>query len=787
MLGRTLPRLRARGLVASRARSIWTQERRGALILLVSAAYGLVLALNIVTLLTPPRLSLQVAVPATGAARVTWVLPGSALWDGGVRAGARVLALDGRPPLPGDTGSWAGRSVRVRTTDGRVRAVTARSLQQGHDTWPLLLSSPWFLLLGTLVVLRASRPSVGYATYALGASAAWALALAPAADSVASVAVVAEFALVLLFATCFVAFFLTFPTPRGTVRQYALLLAGPLAASGLDLAALVWPALYDLAARLRLVILLVYLLLGAALVVYAYRTVAEREAGHGLTIITASTVVSILPFAVLYLAPTLLHRSPFLAPEHAILALPLFALGVAYAILRHNALDVPLLQRWLVHGLLWGGLFALCLAVVAAWRAAPLAALPDPGRTVVLAVLVLLVVGAAVGLHGRAWRLLDRLIFKDSYDYRASLQDLSRGLSLASDLDTLGVAVPATLRRLMNLDGAVLLIGDGEDMSVCGAAGTIQPALLVALAETADDVRDLPRPRVVALADTSVLVVPLRTHDAVVGYLCLGRKASGEPFRAVDHALLTTLSGHLTAIVRNVQLVGDLRTQVDTLEAQRAALDVLNERLQHVQEEERARLASDLHDEPLQTAIDLQRQIAVDGRHRAATAQHLVVSQTLVTQLRAFCTAMRPPALDDLGLHAALDQLTRSLGARAGVPILLDADPEVAELDLPPLVELTLYRATQEALNNCLRHARPRTVQVCLRRCARGVELRVADDGVGFAVPDRLVSLVMAGHLGLAGLHERVQHAGGRLRVTSTPGAGTMVHVTLPLQEAAPV
>jgi len=512
MLGRTLPRLRARGLVASRARSIWTQERRGALILLVSAAYGLVLALNIVTLLTPPRLSLQVAVPATGAARVTWVLPGSALWDGGVRAGARVLALDGRPPLPGDTGSWAGRSVRVRTTDGRVRAVTARSLQQGHDTWPLLLSSPWFLLLGTLVVLRASRPSVGYATYALGASAAWALALAPAADSVASVAVVAEFALVLLFATCFVAFFLTFPTPRGTVRRYALLLAGPLAASGLDLAALVWPALYDLAARLRLVILLVYLLLGAALVVYAYRTVAEREAGHGLTIITASTVVSILPFAVLYLAPTLLHRSPFLAPEHAILALPLFALGVAYAILRHNALDVPLLQRWLVHGLLWGGLFALCLAVVAAWRAAPLAALPDPGRTVVLAVLVLLVVGAAVGLHGRAWRLLDRLIFKDSYDYRASLQDLSRGLSLASDLDTLGVAVPATLRRLMNLDGAVLLIGDGEDMSVCGAAGTIQPALLVALAETADDVRDLPRPRVVALADTSVLGTPKNYH-----------------------------------------------------------------------------------------------------------------------------------------------------------------------------------------------------------------------------------------------------------------------------------
>ncbi len=217
---------------------------------------------------------------------------------------------------------------------------------------------------------------------------------------------------------------------------------------------------------------------------------------------------------------------------------------------------------------------------------------------------------------------------------------------------------------------------------------------------------DAPRVASLAYGYLTVLLVPLRTPDAVVGHLCLGPKASGEPFRAEDHALLATLSGHLAALVRNTQFADELRAQVDLLEAQRATLDTLNERL------ERAHLVADIHDEPLQTALYLRRQLTADGRGRAATAQHLALSQALVNQLHALCTAVRPAALDELGLAGAIEilalDLTERAGADAGVSIRLDIDAEFAGAPLPPGADVVLYRTAQEALNNSLRHARPR-------------------------------------------------------------------------------
>ena len=744
---------------------------------LPSLVYALVLALNVSTVLTPPRLSLALSVSATGHARVTWVMPGGALWDRGVRAGDAVLALNGRPPVRGDAGAWSGRRLRMRTERGATVEVNAVTLPAGRATWPLLLLSPLFLLLATLVVLRAPRRAVGRATYLLFASAAYALALAPGADADNIVATVAEWASTALFAVGFAHFFRVYPSSRGTSRLPAWLLVPPLAGVLLGVAALGWPALYTLANLARITALLAYLLLGVGLLIRSFATIQERDARRGLVIIAGGTIVSVLPFAVLYLAPTVLGRPPLVPAEQAILALSLLPVAFTYAILRHNALDVHLLQRWLVHGLLWVALLAPLTAAVFV-RHWILDAVPEPGRSVIFATALALLTGLSFGwARVRLQRALDRLIFKDSYDYRASLEGLSRDLSLAGDLDTLGARLPAMLRRLMNLDFAALLVhDDARGVHVRGDAGIDKPALLPALVAAAADVRDEPRAVSLEYGYLTVLIVPLRTHDAVAGHLCLGPKATGEPFRAEDRALLATLSGHLAAIVYNAQLVDDLR-------AKACALDALNERLNRTQEDERARLSADLHDEPLQTALSLQQQIAMDGRDRAATARHVETSQTLIAQLRALCTAMRPPALDHLGLHAALDQLAREQGARAGIPITVDTDPEIMELDVPAMAELALYRAAQEALNNCLRHARPRTVRITLRRQGDGAQLVVADDGVGFAVPAHFEDLALSGHLGLAGLRVRVHHAGGSLHVTSAPGAGTAVRVDLPLVE----
>jgi len=760
----------------------WRAHSDATLIALVGLAYGAVFLLNVAYLLAPPRVFavLNWSNGNQTQTRIAWVRPGSTLWERGIRAGDVVQTLDGRPPVHGDGGIgeiWRGRRLAVRHATGETVVVDVAQVAPGRATWPLLLLSPWFFLLGLLVALRAPTPPIGRAAYAFCATTAYALALAPAADGDEPLAAVAEFALVALFAATFVLFFLTFPVRRGTTLRRRLLVAPAGAIGALYVAALAWPALYGLASALRLAILGVYLPAGAALMVYSLITVADRAARRGLAIICAGTVGGILPFVGLYLLPTLLHRSALLAPERAILALALLPASLTYAILRHNALDVHLFQRWLVHGLLWVGLL-VPYGVVVFVRHRVLGALTEPARTIILTLTLALLAGITFRwLYDRLRRLLDRLIFRDSYDYRASLQQVSRDLSLAENVDTLGTALPATLRRLMNLDFAALLVRDMDGTRLCGAAGSYQETMLPALVEAARDIRDATRVVPLAFGYLKVLLIPLRTHDTVVGHLCLGPKVSGEPFRAEDHTLLATLSGHLAAIVRNTQLVDDLRGKVQ-------ALDALNERLQRAQEEERARLAADLHDEPLQTALTLQRQIALDGPDgpdRAMTARHIAVSQALIAQLRALCTAMRPAALDHLGLHAALDQLARERGARAGFPIVVDADPETMELDVPASAELVLYRATQEALTNCLRHARPRAVRIALHRQEGGVRLVVADDGVGFAVPDRLDDLVGAGHLGLAGLRARVQHAGGRCRVTSMPGEGTIVEVDLPL------
>ncbi len=749
------------------------------LITLSGGLYALVLMLNAMTLLTPPHLMILLSTAKTGTVRIGWVRPTSALWDRGVRAGDRVLTLDGRGAARQDAGLWVGKRIAVRGTRGRVTTIAAVTRQGDHDPTPLLLISPWFFLLGLLVVLRAPHPYVGRAAYALFTSAACALALAPATDADEPLAGVVEYVALPLFAAFFARFFLTFPAPR-YARGRRVLLVASLIVIALSLVGLVWPDLANVAARLRAGNLLLYLLLGLGLLVDTFFRTRALDARAGLTIISMGTAASVFPFVGLYLAPTLLHKPPLASAEDAILALALLPISFSYAILRHKALDIHLLQRWLVHGLLWVLLLTPCVAVAYALRAHPLSDLSAQGGAIAAAIILALLAATLFGpLYGWLRRYSDRLFFKDSYDYRASLQSLSRELSLAGDLSREGTEVLDTLCRLMNLDFAVLLVWNGAALGVRATTGAYQPTLLPALVTAAEDVEDAPRVALLACSGLTVLLVPLRTYGDIVGHLCLGPKATGEPFRDEDYDLLGTLSGHLAALVRNAQLVGDLSAKV-------VALDMLNERLQRAQEEEWARLAADLHDEPLQTALSLQRRLVAIAMESEGLAVPVALGQQLITQLHTLCTSARPPVLNDLGILAALDLLAQERGAEVGIPIVLDADPALSGRALTPATQLVLYRATQESLNNCLRHARPRAIEISVGRQGAMAHLRVSDDGAGFVPPARLDAFAAQGHRGLAGLQARVRRAGGQLTIVSAPGQGTIVQVELPLTGGTP-
>ena len=217
-----------------------------------------------------------------------------------------------------------------------------------------------------------------------------------------------------------------------------------------------------------------------------------------------------------------------------------------------------------------------------------------------------------------------------------------------------------------------------------------------------------------------------------------------------------------------------------TAAAQRLAeLTALNRHLQTAREDERARLARDLHDElgALLTAaaFDLAR---VRARLPAAdpeTLQRLAhlgqVLDSVVAIKRRVIEDLRPSALDQLGLPIALEILGREFGERSGLQVHLALQP----VALGPAAEIAAYRLVQEALTNAAKHARARQLWVTLQAAEEGVELGVRDDGAGFDT-----RLAPPGTYGLAGMRCRVEAEGGTLVVDAAPGHGTHLIATFP-------
>ncbi|BAW02501.1 integral membrane sensor signal transduction histidine kinase [Thermus thermophilus] len=194
--------------------------------------------------------------------------------------------------------------------------------------------------------------------------------------------------------------------------------------------------------------------------------------------------------------------------------------------------------------------------------------------------------------------------------------------------------------------------------------------------------------------------------------------------------------------------------------------------LLEAQEAERARIARDLHDQVGQilTGIDLGLRAVREGKMEALpTLQELV--RSAIQDVRLLSRSLRPPALDTLGLEAALRRMVEEFAERTGLRANLFCQlPE----RLPESHEIVLYRVVQEALTNVARHARAQEVSVVLRREEGGVSLVVEDDGQGFS------PRVRPG-LGLLGIRERVELLGGSFQVESLEGQGTTLYVRLPL------
>ena len=272
------------------------------------------------------------------------------------------------------------------------------------------------------------------------------------------------------------------------------------------------------------------------------------------------------------------------------------------------------------------------------------------------------------------------------------------------------------------------------------------------------------------MSDCSVLYLPLRVAEQVIGAMGI----QGEDLRESDISTFTIFAGEIASTLERSRLFLEL-------ERQHAQLQALSSRLVTVLEDERRRIARELHDEAGQLLYGLRLHLDVLARQIPSDLSQIHTQFSALSELLDAARArihklsqeLRPPTLDDLGLEPVLQRLVGDFGSETGLAASFTSSGVVDRL--APDLETACYRIVQEALTNVVVHAEARQVEVGLAAENGYVWLRIADDGRGFD-PRR----VKSSGLGLLGIEERAIALGGSLVIHSAPGGGTRLEVTLP-------
>ncbi len=292
----------------------------------------------------------------------------------------------------------------------------------------------------------------------------------------------------------------------------------------------------------------------------------------------------------------------------------------------------------------------------------------------------------------------------------------------------------------------------------------------------------------------SGILMKLKINEEWCGLIVLGPREDRNPFSPEDLLLLESLAKPMSVIVRNLFRVKELGEKINTadqtfeqLQHSRDELQLINQNLVRDSEEDRKNLATQLQNVTLQKLISIISQFE-NSTTNPTLREEIVWNLALDAQqsLLSLLRHLRPATLDQLGLVDALNGLKEDVKQKSKLSIKLKVGEETLTRRLPAEVELTLYRAAQEALENVLTHSKAQhvTVSLSIVEETETVRLVVLDDGVGFEPPSEFQPGQghRHDHLGLAGLQERLTVLGGHLNVRSSPGAGTIVEAEIPLK-----
>jgi signal transduction histidine kinase len=379
-----------------------------------------------------------------------------------------------------------------------------------------------------------------------------------------------------------------------------------------------------------------------------------------------------------------------------------------------------------------------------------------------------------------------------------AVNELAEALTLGQGVD--GVIENALKRviTLMDVDvGSIYLFeAPGEALKLKASQGRIPQQLVAAIAQVdhhayplsellasgraiaVDDgqaARALCQDLAAALAESGFVswaCAPLKMEGEIIGIYHLGKR-SRRAFNPHDLALLEVIGNVVGSRLANAQLLLDLRHKENEL---RRALH----RTVELQEEERKRLARELHDEIGQalTSILINLKTIQETSDLRAVNDRLndlrFITARTIEELRRLAMDLRPAALDNLGILPALRWYVQQSAERTGLDIRF-LGPEKFDR-LSPEAELVLYRVAQEGLTNAIRHGRARQVVVALERDHDLVRLSITDNGAGFD-PEALER-----GLGLIGIRERVELLYGNFDIIAAPGAGVQLQIEIPVR-----
>ncbi|MBE2198728.1 MAG: sensor histidine kinase [Anaerolinea sp.] len=416
----------------------------------------------------------------------------------------------------------------------------------------------------------------------------------------------------------------------------------------------------------------------------------------------------------------------------------MFPISLGLAILQYRLWDIDLLiNRTLVYGGLTLSILAFYTLVVGGLGTM----LQTRGSFGVALLATGLIAVLFHPLRERLQRSVNRLMFGERDDPYAVLSKLGRQLQETAVPGQTLPAITATITQTLKLPYAAIELVANDERQPAASSGERGTAVLQEW--------------------------PLRYQGEIVGWLQAAPRSPGEPFTAKEQQLLGDIAAQAGAAAYSLRLTN--------------ALQKSREKLVLAREEERRRIRRDLHDELGPTlasqtfAIDAILDLLENNPTEAARLLHALKAQNqaTVTEIRRLVYALRPPALDELGLAGALQAHTAQLHNPHSLQIQIVARPE----PLPPLsaaVEVAAYRIALEAMTNAARHAQAHNCVVHLQAEDLRFTLSVVDDGRGLEPNGRT-------GVGFHSMRERAEELGGRLSIESGEKGGTRVTAVLPL------